>query len=56
MWNETIAATRGRGGAAAKAFAGRLLSGPIAFLIAGLIDLLLALWWLRVRSRSGRSF
>jgi hypothetical protein len=56
MWNETIAATRGRGGAAVRAFAGRLLTGPIAFLIAGLIDLLIALWWLRFRDRSGRSF
>jgi hypothetical protein len=56
MWNETIAATRRRGGAPARALAGRLLTGPIAFLIAGLIDVLIALWWLRFRSRTGRTF
>jgi hypothetical protein len=56
MWNETIAAVRPRGGAARRALAGRLLTGPTAFLLAGLIDLLVALWLLRVRSHRGRSF
>jgi hypothetical protein len=56
MCNETIAAVSPRGGAACRALAGRLLTGPIAFLVAGLIDLLIAVWWLRIRARSKRSF
>jgi hypothetical protein len=56
MWNETIAALCRRGGAAARAVAGRLITGPLAFIVAGVIDLLAILWWLRVHRRSGRSF
>jgi hypothetical protein len=33
-----------------------LLTGPVAFLMAGLIDLLAVLWWLKLRRRSGRLF
>jgi hypothetical protein len=36
--------------------AGRVITGPLAFLVAGVIDLLAILWWLQVRRRSGRSF
>jgi hypothetical protein len=56
MWNETIAALCGRGCAARRAWAGRLITGPAAFLVAGAIDLLAVLWWLRVRRRAGRPF
>jgi hypothetical protein len=56
MWNETIAAAPRRGGAAARALAGRLLTGPVAFLLAGVIDVLAVLWWLRSRSRTRRLF
>jgi hypothetical protein len=56
MWNETIAAAPRRGGAAARALAGRLLTGPVAFLLAGVIDLLLLLRWLWTRSRTRRLF
>jgi hypothetical protein len=56
MWNETIAALCRRGGAVPRALAGRLITGPLAFLVAGVIDLLVILWWLRVRRRSGRLF
>jgi hypothetical protein len=54
MWNETIAALCRRGRAALRASAGRLITGPAAFLAAGVIDLLAVLWWLRVNRRSGR--
>jgi hypothetical protein len=54
MWNETIAALCGRGRVARRAWAARLITGPIAFLVAGVIDLLAVLWWLRLRRRSGR--
>ena len=54
MWNETIAAICRRGRAALRASAGRLITGPAAFLVAGVIDLLAVLWWLRVNRRSGR--
>jgi hypothetical protein len=56
MWKQTIAVRCGRGRAASRALAGRLLTGPVAFLLAGLIDLLAVLWWLTLRRRSGRSF
>jgi hypothetical protein len=56
MWNETIAALCGRGGAVVRALAGRLITGPVAFLVAGVIDVAAVLWWLRVRRRAGRSF
>jgi hypothetical protein len=56
MWNETIAAICRRGRPARGARAGRLITGPAAFLVAGVLDLLAVLWWLRVRHRSGRLF
>jgi hypothetical protein len=56
MWNETIAALCGRGRAARRGWAGRLITGPAAFLVAGVIDLLAVLWWLRARRRAGRVF
>jgi hypothetical protein len=56
MWNETIAALCRRGRAARRAWAGRLITGPAAFLLAGMIDLLAVLWWLRGRRRAGRVF
>jgi len=56
MWNETIAGVCGRGAAVCRALAARLLTGPAAFLLATVIDLLALLWWLRSRSRTGRSF
>jgi hypothetical protein len=39
-----------------RALAGRLLTGPGAFLVAGLIDVCLALWSWRFRGRAKRSF
>jgi hypothetical protein len=45
-----------RGGAAARSLAGRLVTGPCAFLAAGVLDLLAAVWWLKVRRRSKRLF
>jgi len=39
-----------------RALAGRFLTGPVAFLVAGVLDLLAVLWWLRISHRSGRSF
>jgi hypothetical protein len=56
MWNETIAGVCGRGAAVCRALAARLLTGPFAFLIAAMIDLLAVLRWAISRRRSGRLF
>jgi hypothetical protein len=56
MCDQTIAVRCERGRAVSRALAGRFLTGPVAFLAAGVLDLLALLWWLRPSRRSGRSF
>jgi hypothetical protein len=50
MWRETIAWT-----VRCERLAARVVTGPAAFLVAGLLDLVAVLWWLAVRRR-GRSY
>jgi hypothetical protein len=51
MWPETIATSARR-----ERLAGRLVTGPVAFLLAGLLDLALLLGWLVRHRHRGRLY
>jgi hypothetical protein len=57
MWRETIAAAGRRGRASVSRVAGRIVTGPSAFLASGLLDILaLARWLVSDRRKRGRLY